>query len=61
MIVINLILVEIKTLNSKLSNNCIIIFDDIQDNLHFKDFVEENKINYTILEFNGKYLGAIGV
>ena len=32
----------IKKLNSKISVNTI-IFDDIQDNLHFKDFVESNK------------------
>jgi predicted O-methyltransferase YrrM len=51
----------INTLSSKISTDCIIIFDDIQDNLHFKDFVEENKMQYTVLEFKGKYVGVVGI
>ena len=51
----------IKTLRYNLSPNSIIIFDDIQDNLHFKDFVNSENRKYTVIEFNGKYLGIIGV
>ena len=51
----------LKTLNKNFSPNCIIIFDDIQDNMHFKDFVEQNEIKYTVLEFEGKYVGVVGI
>ncbi len=44
----------------KLTNKAIVIFDDIQDNLHFKDFVESKKLIYKIFEFEGKYIGLTG-
>ena len=37
------------------------IFDDIQDNLHFKNFIEKTKKEYFVLEFKGKYLGITGI
>ena len=37
------------------------IFDDIQDNLHFKDLIEQSNEDYCIIEFKGKYLGIIGI
>lgn len=40
--------------------NCIIIFDDIQNNLHFRDYVKNNNKKFIVLEFNKKYLGIIG-
>lgn len=48
-------------LHEKFSADSIIIFDDIQDNLHFKDWVELNGLTYTVLEFEGKYVGLVGV
>jgi len=41
----------------KLTPESVIIFDDIQDNSHFKDFVESAGVPYRIFEFEGKYLG----
>ena len=51
----------IKKLNSKISVNTIVIFDDIQDNIHFKDFVESNKKNFNVFEYQGKYIGVTGL
>ena len=51
----------LKILNSKINSKTIIIFDDIQDNLHFKDFVEENKKDFYIFEFDGKFIGITGL
>lgn len=51
----------LKTLEKNFAADCIVIFDDIQDNLHFKDLVNEGSVNYKILEFQGKYVGIIGV
>lgn len=51
----------LKNINSNIDNETIIIFDDIQNNLHFKNLVEKSKNDYFILEFQGKYLGIFGV
>ena len=51
----------LKVLNSKISSKTIIIFDDIQDNLHFKDFVEKNKKKFYVFEFEGKFIGITGL
>ena len=51
----------LKIFESKISSNTIIIFDDIQDNLHFKDLVEKTNQDYCIIEFDSKYLGIIGI
>ena len=37
------------------------IFDDIQNNLHFKDYVESNNKKFRIFKYKGKYLGIIGL
>ena len=39
----------------------IMIFDDIQNNLHFKDYIEKNKLNFHVIEFGGKFVGIIGL
>ena len=44
----------------KLAENAIVIFDDIQDNLHFKDFVTGSPWLYKIFKFEGKYIGLSG-
>ena len=43
-------------LKDKLSKNAIIIFDDIQNNMHFHDFVKNEHLPYNILEFEGNLL-----
>jgi predicted O-methyltransferase YrrM len=47
-------------LSNKLSKNAVVIFDDIQDNLHFKNFVEKQNMPYKVFEFKGKYIGLTG-
>ena len=51
----------LKDLYSNINSKTLIIFDDIQDNLHFKNLVNKNKENFCIIEFNGKYLGLLGI
>ncbi len=51
----------VKTLKYNFSQNTIIIFDDIDNNLHFKDFVKNENHKYQIIECNGKYLGILGI
>ena len=50
----------LKNLNSNINSKTIMIFDDIQDNLHFKNLIKKINHDYCIIEFNGKYLGIIG-
>ena len=51
----------LKLIGSKLSFKTIIIFDDIQNNLHFKDYVEKNNLNFHVIEFDGKFVGITGL
>ena len=51
---------SLKILGSKINSKTIIIFDDIQNNLHFRDYVHEHKKKFHVLEFHGKYVGVIG-
>ncbi len=48
-------------LSPKFYHKSIVIFDDIQDNAHFKDYVTDNEIPFKVFEFGGKYIGFIGV
>ena len=36
------------------------LFDDIQNNLHFRDFVKKNKSFFCVLEFESKFIGIVG-
>jgi predicted O-methyltransferase YrrM len=47
----------IKILKSKFNPKTIIIFDDIQDNFHFRDLVKNNQKSFCVIKFEGKYLG----
>ena len=49
----------IRTLLPHVSRDCVLIMDDIQDNLFFHDFVRDAMLDYTIFEFEGKYLGVV--
>lgn len=46
-------------IKSKLKKDAYILFDDIQDNNHFKDFVQKNKCDFHVFEFGGKFVGLI--
>ena len=50
----------LKVLGSKINSKTVIIFDDIQDNLHFKDFVNSNYSTYCTLKFENKFIGIVG-
>ena len=49
----------LKILNSKLNSKTIIIFDDIQNNFHLRDYVKKNQKSFCILAFEEKYLGIL--
>jgi predicted O-methyltransferase YrrM len=49
----------IETLLPHISEDCVLIMDDIQDNLFFHDFVRDARLDHTIFEFEGKYLGVV--
>lgn len=46
------------SIKSKLAEKAVVIFDDIQDNSHFKDIAGQDAM---IFEEKGKYLGALGL
>lgn len=43
-----------------LSDNAVIVLDDIQDNLHFRDYVAGKNWPWKVFHFGGKYLGITG-
>jgi predicted O-methyltransferase YrrM len=45
----------------KLSENAVLIFDDIQDNRHFQRLVESSDCKYRVFFCRGKWLGLIGI
>ena len=51
----------LKNIYPNINSKTVIIFDDIQDNLHFRNLVNKNKENFCIIEFNNKYLGLLGI
>ena len=44
---------------SKFADDATFVMDDIQDNLFFRDYVEEKGLNFSVLEFDGKYVGVV--
>ena len=44
-------------IQQNLDSDCILIMDDIQNNLAFKEYVEFNKKVFTVIESEGKYVG----
>jgi len=50
----------LNAIESSLSEKAVVIFDDIQDNTHFQNYVTENEHAYKVFEFQGKYVGLIG-
>lgn len=50
-----------ETIKSKLVKNAIVIFDNINDNTHFYDYVTYCQcVNFKVFRFEGKYVGLIG-
>jgi len=47
------------TVSPYLSKDSICIFDDIQNNWHFRELIESNTFNWRVFEFGGKYLGLV--
>ena len=47
----------LNVLKEKFSKNIVLVFDDIQNNMHFHDFVKAENISYGVLEFEEKYIG----
>ena len=43
----------------KLHDNSVVIFDDIQDNFHFRDEILPNVKNWKIFAFEGKWIGLV--
>jgi len=50
----------LKNLEPNFTPETVIIFDDIQDNLQFRDYVYQNKKNFYVLKFEEKYVGITG-
>ena len=48
-----------KKIKKYFNPNATLIMDDINDNLFFKNFVEEEKLEFKVLEFQGQYVGLI--
>jgi predicted O-methyltransferase YrrM len=49
-----------KCLKDKFTRDATIIFDDIQDNFHFRDLVSSLQRPFHIFAFEGKYIGMTG-
>jgi predicted O-methyltransferase YrrM len=47
-------------LGPKLAPNAVIVFDDIQDNFHFRDFVARRGEPYLVFTYGGKWIGMTG-
>jgi hypothetical protein len=48
-------------IKNKLSDQGIILMDDIQDNCFFYDYIQEyNPSHWCVFEFKGKYIGMVG-
>lgn len=45
--------------STRLDNPSVLVFDDIQNDLSFKELVTENEIEYMIFGWEGKYLGCM--
>ncbi|NCC22415.1 MAG: class I SAM-dependent methyltransferase [Alphaproteobacteria bacterium] len=50
----------IETVQAMLADDAAVVFDDIQDNNHFRDYVEKAGKPFRVFEFGGKYVGLTG-
>lgn len=49
----------VKVLGQHFSKDAILIFDDIYNNFHFRDFVEKNNFKFKVLKYKQGFLGII--
>jgi len=49
----------LNTIEEFIADNAVIIMDDIQNNLAFKEFVESRKLTYTVVKSEEKFVGII--
>lgn len=49
----------VRELLPHVSDKCVLIMDDVQDNLFFRNLVNHYSLEYSIIEFLGKYLGVV--
>ncbi|QDS87228.1 hypothetical protein EC9_14060 [Rosistilla ulvae] len=49
----------LQSLEKNITSSTIVVFDDIQDNLHFRDYVAASNREHLIFEFLGKYIGFV--
>lgn len=45
----------------KLAADAVVIMDDIQDNTFFANWVEQHRTPHLVFEFEGKYVGVVGL
>lgn len=50
----------LRTLRPRLHDTSLILFDDIQDNLHFRNWTEAESGEFRVFEFMGKWIGMRG-
>jgi hypothetical protein len=50
-----------RRLRPLLARDAIVMMDDIQDNLYFRDYVEGRDAGCEIVDYDGKYLGIVGI
>lgn len=48
------------TLKDALAVDSLFIWDDVQDNFHYRDLVDDLGVEPQVLEFEGKYVGLVG-
>jgi predicted O-methyltransferase YrrM len=48
-----------QTLQPYLAHDSICVFDDIQNNWHFRDLSKSGRFDWKVFEFGGKYLGLL--
>ncbi|WP_324749111.1 class I SAM-dependent methyltransferase [Sphingomonas sp. LY54] len=49
-----------ETLESAFHDGTLVMYDDIQDNAHFRDFVKGQDWPFMVFEFEGKWVGMVG-
>jgi hypothetical protein len=49
----------LNTIEKFIADDAIVIMDDIQNNLAFRDFVVDSKLTYTVVKSEEKFVGVI--
>lgn len=50
----------LRTLSRRLADGAPVMFDDIQDNFHFRDLVDKREGPFLVFAFGGKWIGLTG-